>query len=164
MLKDAHMNQFSKAEIDRFNRRFDRAGGDECWEWKWHANPHGHGRMWASGRHTLASHIALAIDGRPRPEGKCALHSCDNPPCVNPSHLRWGTQLENIGDRVARDRNGFAAGERNGASKLTWDCVDRIRADTRSSRYAAEEYGVSRVMICNIKSGRAWTHDPRLDP
>ena len=25
-----------------------------------------------------------------------AMHSCDNPACVNPDHISWGTQSDNI--------------------------------------------------------------------
>ena len=32
------------------------------------------------------------------------LHSCDNPSCVRPSHLRIGTQHENIMEMAARGR------------------------------------------------------------
>lgn len=38
------------------------------------------------------------------PEG-FALHSCDNPPCVNPEHLSDGTQRENIQQCIARGRH-----------------------------------------------------------
>ena len=31
-----------------------------------------------------------------------ALHSCDNPPCVNPEHLSWGTPSRNGLERWAR--------------------------------------------------------------
>lgn len=38
------------------------------------------------------------------PPGMFVLHSCDNPPCVNPAHLRAGTQRDNVGDMDARGR------------------------------------------------------------
>lgn len=34
-----------------------------------------------------------------------ALHACDNPLCVAPDHLRWGSASENMQDMVARGRN-----------------------------------------------------------
>jgi hypothetical protein len=152
------MTMFSDKDLARFNSRFDRRGDGECWPWRYLSNHGGHGRMWAGGRNTLASHIALWLSGSSRPGEACALHSCDNPACVNPAHLRWGTQIENIADRVDRGRSGAPKGEASGRSKLTTSQVLAIRDDTRSSSIIAGEFGISRVMVCNIRSGRAWRH------
>ena len=147
---------FSDDDIARFNSRFVKAGDDECWPWTYHVGHAGHGRMWAGKRNTLATHIALWLDGRPRPTGKAALHSCDNPSCVNPSHLRWGTQLENITDRVSRGRCGSALGQQNSSSKLTPEQVRLIRNDSRSQRKIAAEYGVTQPAIRAILRGKTW--------
>jgi len=37
-------------------------------------------------------------------KGQLVLHSCDNPPCINPEHLRLGTQQDNMDDMYARGR------------------------------------------------------------
>lgn len=37
-------------------------------------------------------------------DGRFALHSCDNPPCVNPAHLRWGSHADNMTDAADRGR------------------------------------------------------------
>ncbi|WP_353848756.1 HNH endonuclease [Brevundimonas sp.] len=42
---------------------------------------------------------------RPLASNECVLHKCDTPTCVNPDHLRAGTQLENIQDMNAKGRH-----------------------------------------------------------
>ena len=38
------------------------------------------------------------------PDGLYALHTCDNSMCVNPDHLYWGSQKENVRDSYKRKR------------------------------------------------------------
>lgn len=45
-----------------------------------------------------------AHNAEPIPEEMVVMHTCDNPACCNPNHLRLGTQLENIQDCVRKDR------------------------------------------------------------
>lgn len=59
----------------------------------------GYGVTKVNGRLVKITHLVLEATGRPRPPGLMALHSCDNPPCLAPWHLRWGTNSENQLDR-----------------------------------------------------------------
>jgi DNA invertase Pin-like site-specific DNA recombinase len=84
------------------------------------------------------------------------LHSCDNPPCVNPAHLRTGTDAENMRDVAERKRQ---AGERNGFHKLTQEQVDEVRAahargETNASQ--ARRYGVDPSAISLIVNHKNW--------
>lgn len=86
-------------------------------------------------------------------------HSCDNPPCVNPAHLSTGTKADNSADMVARGRS--PRGSRSGASKLTERQVAEIRVRQAAGelhRVLAAEYGISRVTITNIVTGKTWRH------
>jgi hypothetical protein len=84
------------------------SGTDDCWNWTGSKTSRGYGTVFVGGRRKmLATHAALDLSGRPRPSPKhYALHACDNPSCVNPAHLRWGTQTDNMADMYARDRHG----------------------------------------------------------
>ena len=39
------------------------------------------------------------------PQGEQVLHNCDNPSCVNPTHLYLGSNQQNVNDREDRNRN-----------------------------------------------------------
>ena len=80
-------------------------------------------------------------------------HSCDNPRCVNPEHLLLGTQLDNIEDRVIRNRNGKHNIGR--PRKLTVLQIEEIRLYCRQTNdldfmAIGSRYGVSRATIDNI--------------
>lgn len=79
---------------------------DVCHEWRGGRDKDGYGFFRADGdnRPMKAHQFALQRAGVARPQGGIALHACDNPPCVNPAHLRWGTSAENTHDMMSRDR------------------------------------------------------------
>ena len=89
----------------QFWGKVDKAPGHgpdgDCWVWTGATTHRGYGRLWRR----MATHIALEADGRPQPEGLFALHSCDNPPCCNPAHLRWGTHAENVEEMLNKRRH-----------------------------------------------------------
>ena len=82
---------------------------DECILWPFARDSNGYGTITVAKFSHRATHVALFLDGRPRPNGDdgrplIALHSCDNPPCINPRHLEWGTYQENLDQAVERRR------------------------------------------------------------
>lgn len=86
-----------------------------CWEWQAARDQDGYGSVWYKGAQWRAPRVAwlLANPGRQIPHGQVVRHKCDNPPCVNPSHLELGTPRDNDDDRVRRGRSAF--GDRNGS-------------------------------------------------
>lgn len=66
--------------------------------------------MYFNGRSASVHRVVFEIfHCRPIPSGTFVLHKCDNPKCVNPSHLFAGTQRDNVRDMFAkgRARNGY---------------------------------------------------------
>lgn len=93
----------------RFWAKVDVRGPDDCWPWLGCRDRDGYPKIKVDGTYRRATHVALMIDGRPRIGNLQALHSCDNPPCCNAKHLRWGTTVENMADKTARGRQARGA-------------------------------------------------------
>ncbi len=76
-----------------------------CMEWTGPRNEQGYGTVCHDGRSIGAHRLAVQImAGRPLDRADYACHHCDNPPCINPSHLYLGNAASNTEDRNARRR------------------------------------------------------------
>lgn len=92
-----------------------------------------------------------AIHG-PILSGRFVLHTCDNPPCVNPAHLYLGSQADNARDRSVRAR---------ARAKLTASQVKLIREAYGTGwgiTALAQDFDVSPATIHAIVNRTAWKH------
>lgn len=138
----------------------------ECWPWQGCVNNMGYGLIGSGGRHKqgngqlLAHRVAYELKNGPIPKGLFALHSCDNPPCCNPGHLRAGTRSDNTKDSVSRGRHqSFIAnrsGETNLNHKLSKKDVLEIRSSSEKNVILATRFGVNRKTIYRIKNKEQW--------
>lgn len=132
-----------------------------CLEWQAYRDRKGYGRAAASEYGEVLTHrIAYIVAYGSIPAGLHVLHHCDNPPCCNPAHLYAGTNDDNMADRIARNRNRGAVGERNCKAKLTAEQIAAIRRDSRSQSTIARDYGVHQTMVSAIKRRVSWSHIP----
>lgn len=94
---------------ERFWSKVDTSGTEEhpdCWEWTAYRRPTGYGHFRFRGKQWKAHRVAYTLIKGEIPEGQCVLHiECDNPPCVNPAHLKTGTQADNMRDRDQKGRH-----------------------------------------------------------
>ncbi len=93
-------------DIERFQDKVDIKGPNDCWEWKATIS-HGYGNFSIYSKMKTAHRVAWEIVNGPIPEDKMILHSCDNPLCVNPNHLRLGTNKDNMHDRAFRYKGPY---------------------------------------------------------
>jgi hypothetical protein len=91
---------------ERFWAKVDRAGPEECWGWRAGRQRYGYGSFWTGRTIGMdkAHRVAYELAVGPIPAGLEILHDCDNPPCVNPNHLRVGTHAENMEDARTKGR------------------------------------------------------------
>jgi hypothetical protein len=142
-----------RAPAERLWAKVDRSDDLDCWPWTGYRNPHGYGQVGIDGRLYLAHRVAYEAAIGVIPEGLGVLHSCDNPPCCNPAHLRPGGQLENGADMVSRGRAVDMRNERCGKARLTNAQVEEIRvrhAGGETLKALAPEYGVHRAYLSRV--------------
>jgi hypothetical protein len=126
------------------NRTVIRPSG--CWEWVGAKSGRGYGVISKDGRQVGAHRVAYELACGPIPEGLTIDHLCNNPPCVNPAHLRPATYQENnnrgssptaINSRKTRCLNGHPLVPRpDGAGRYCKVC-DAERKRRRRARLRA---------------------------
>ncbi len=144
---------------ERFWSRVDR--GDDCWLWRAGLRGDGYGAFGLGrGKQVSAHRYSYELHNGQIPDGMVVMHSCDVPTCVNPDHLRLGTQADNQADSVRKGRR--YPGSQNHQAKLTESEVMEIRYSARMSgvtqRALAKRYNVSPALISHIVASRSWRH------
>lgn len=155
-----------------FWQKVDKRGPDECWPWLGYCHPGGgYGMFWDRKRrrmvnahrfsYELANDVCLF-----KPKGVFGAvdivicHSCDNPPCVNPAHLRADSQSANVKEAVEKGRWTAKRGEANGNTRFPPETIAAILAEHAGPGVYGEnmrlerKYGVSNSYISHLVRGR----------
>ena len=143
-------------DIARFEAKLRKADSG-CWEWCAGKKGGGYGVFWLDGALRGAHRASLALyRGEPLETALDAMHSCDNPGCVNPDHLSYGTRFDNMRDASSKGRTVRVAdwrGPLNPRAKLTIaqrQEVERQLLDGRAKREIADDFGITAVRVQQI--------------
>lgn len=131
----------------------------ECLAWPFSNYHGGYGHMRVNGEYTGAHRVMCQLaHGEPIGEKSQVAHSCGNPACVNPRHLRWATRQENEADKLIHGTDN--RGAKHGMSKLTDDNVREIRAlkGVMRQRDIAARFSIAQGTVSEIQAGKRWTH------
>jgi len=116
----------------RFWAKVDKDGPNGCWVWTASTfrarNGYGKfnaGTTAATSKTVYAHRFSYELSNGPIPDGLDVLHGCDNPPCVNPNHLRLGTAADNSADMLRRKRDAWASGKRKATIGCTVQSCNR---------------------------------------
>jgi len=160
-------SSMEQTELERFWMKVDKSGGsDACWPWTAGRGRGGYGKFKSDSvkggfakahRYSYALFYRVSIKDL---QGKVIRHTCDNPPCCNPTHLLSGSAQDNTNDSIERGRHAF--GEHHGRTKLTEEIVADIRRIAAegilNQRELAYLSGITHQQISHIVSRKQWKH------
>lgn len=139
----------------------------ECHLWQFRKNDAGYGQVRHKGKVERAHRVVFCAANGCEIEdikGLCILHKCDNPSCVNPSHLKLGTVQDNMQDKMLKGRHVQVRGEDQGSSKLTVENIKYIKSVFIKSHRKfgasalAREFRVHSSTINRIVNNKSWAH------
>lgn len=149
--------------VFRFFSYIDRNAPGGCWEWTGACDSQKRGVYRAPGPDgtpvcNKAYRFCWYIVTGEWPK-QSLLHSCDNPLCCNPEHLREGSDQDNSDDKVSRGRT--CHGAKHHRARLTDSSVKLIRGMLSAGwtqDAVAAHFGTTRGPIKAIALGITWRH------
>jgi hypothetical protein len=157
--RSSKSSMLTPEERERFWKKVDVRGPDECWLWTAGCIPSGYGSFHLRGRTCYPHRIAWVEANGPVPDGLEVMHSCDVRHCVNPGHLSVGTGAENIRQMIERGRQVTLRGDAHGSSKITEEQVRAIRtARGLTQSELAREFEISQGHVSDIIRRKKWAH------
>ncbi len=154
-----------------FWRRVLRLGTHQCWPWTGARINGKYGQLKReNGTNVYAHRASVEIHRKIRvPDHLHVMHTCDNPPCVNPSHLRVGTRAMNMADMANKGRAAvnILLGDDHGSTKVNDADVALIRnlyamrhVHHTTQAQLAKRFNVTQAQISRILSGKRRKKQP----
>lgn len=145
-----------KSLLNKFEDKFIPEPNSGCWLWISCYKKKGYGYLRTEFGSFLAHRLSYILYKSYIPGKLQVLHKCDVRCCVNPEHLFLGTNIDNVNDKVSKNRQARGDILAMSKRKLTLDQVLRIRQDGRTQRLIAKDYGVSQNAVYAIKNRLTW--------
>lgn len=130
----------------------------DCIEYWGGVSKSGRPTMGINGKTINLSRLVYRIFNGSLIPGMFVCHTCDNPKCINPKHLKLGTVQDNSNDMVERGRS--LIGRKHWNNKLTEKQVLEIRnfSGDYTDTSIAKQYNVCRETVRRIRKRINWSH------
>jgi hypothetical protein len=119
-----------------------------CIEWTANISG-GYGRFSVGGKCLLAHRYLFETINGPIPPKLVVRHRCNNPKCVNPTHLTVGSNQDNADDRDAAGRTYCKLSDRDVTT------IVGLLMLRKTQRAIAADYGITQAQVSHIRNGHS---------
>ncbi len=145
-------------QLDNFISKIEVSDRTGCWDWTAvKRNDYGRFKFFDKmvTAHSFSARCYYNYSG-----SKFSLHDCDNRKCVNPKHLFWGTQKDNMMDAKKKGRIYDRTGEKNHQATITKEKAKEIKYLLKyNSTVIVASTTKTSLYVCQcIKWGKTWKH------
>lgn len=110
--------------------------------------------------HRLAYANKIGISIFDLPSSTLVRHTCDNPSCIEESHLIAGSHADNMEDMVTRGRS--VIGEKKNTAVLTESLALQILSEYTGAygqrNQLAKKYGLNHNVVYRLIAKKTWRH------
>lgn len=145
----------TEKDQQRFWSKVNLGTEENCWDWTASCVTAGYGKFSYKSKAFDAHRFSYFLHFGEIPRGMFVCHRCDNPKCVNPSHLFLGTNLDNVKDMIAKRLHRF--GDKTSRSKVANKEIKKIKTLYKkgiSQKQLAKKFGICQSSISRILSGK----------
>lgn len=147
-------------EFTRFENKVNKEG--DCWLWTGTTYRRGYGHfrrkigdkwvMYKAHRYSYEYHNGQI------PIGSIIRHTCDNPKCVNPSHLLVGTHKDNSQDMMSRGRKGYGVNPNHKPHQELYKEIRLYRANNplATGVEIANIFSTNTAQVSRILNNKIW--------
>jgi hypothetical protein len=154
------------APLDWIEAHADYPHKDWCLLWPFFRDKNGRGVVSLDGkRHYAHRAMCRRVSGEPPAEDHGTAHSCGNGHlgCINPHHLSWKTQADNLKDCAKHGTQPKTYIGPRGHFSMEEVAEIRRQLKTRTQLSIAHQYQVTESTISDIARGRYYARPPKLN-
>lgn len=162
-LRSILRRDLTQSDRIRFESKFVKSDDSQCWEWLAFKNKKGYGAIMYRDLGNMAAHrFSYMLYIGDFDKSKFICHTCDNPSCVNPSHLFVGTASENMKDKIKKGRAKNPPVHKGNNQHLSKMNPEKIREIRKLFKYGmsqtelAKKYGLHTATMNNICRNKSW--------
>ncbi len=135
------------------------SGAEKCWLWTGSVDVYGYGDLRVDGKRMKAHRLSWMLHFGEVNSETHVLHCCDNPLCVNPSHLFLGTHQENMADMVRKGRvnySGFVWAKSKLSESQRAQLIDMALSGISHTKIS-NHFGVTRAYVWQLAKANGWS-------